>query len=198
MTLSPNVFFVTFVPPPLVCAARVSTPGEPRLTIKCASTSQICSLTSQYILITGRDLTRVSCLLVGGTRARRQQQNCFSSTLNASLDGAAWHVVTSCTIICYTSSSTIVMCLGRVVSFMRRLGELLTSAKFLVLLLPAIFLFNEFIIYYLVVSQCQWSGTDHTNVMIIADTHLLGRRHGHWFDKLRRSVTRAALRLLEF
>lgn len=53
-------------------------------------------------------------------------------------------------------------------------------------------LFNEFFIYYLVIgSFCKWpdvpkGGRDCTKSMILSDTHLLGRRRGHPFDKLRR------------
>nr|XP_029727045.1 metallophosphoesterase 1 homolog [Aedes albopictus] len=53
--------------------------------------------------------------------------------------------------------------------------------------------FNEFIIYYLVLLECQWpgnvrsvNGQEPVRVMLLADTHLLGPIHGHWFDKLRR------------
>lgn len=56
-----------------------------------------------------------------------------------------------------------------------------------------LFVFNEFIIYYLVLLECQWpdkpgsvSGQEPVRVMLLADTHLLGPVHGHWFDKLRR------------
>ena len=74
----------------------------------------------------------------------------------------------------------------------------------LLLLAPSTFFFNEFLIYYLTISQCRWSISDHTNsrfalsilldafendalsVMVLADTHLLGVQRGHWFDKLRR------------
>uniref|UniRef100_A0A915E8C3 Metallophosphoesterase 1 n=1 Tax=Ditylenchus dipsaci TaxID=166011 RepID=A0A915E8C3_9BILA len=56
-----------------------------------------------------------------------------------------------------------------------------------------ILLFNEFLIYYLVLFRCNWPAdgsidvsSNTTRVMIVADTHLLGVRRGHWFDKLRR------------
>ena len=75
-------------------------------------------------------------------------------------------------------------------------------AKFLCLLL-FIFIYCEFFIYYLVLLGCSWpqlskleqdftiKPPDDVNrkplhVMFIADTHLLGSREGHWFDKLRR------------
>lgn len=52
---------------------------------------------------------------------------------------------------------------------------------------PAFVLFfNEYLIYYLVIRRCDWPAQGRTNVMLIADTHLLGIRNGHWFDKLRR------------
>lgn len=52
-------------------------------------------------------------------------------------------------------------------------------------------------------SQCEWPALNHgkedlnvhvdtmdksVKAMFIADTHLLGSREGHWFDKLRRFV----------
>ena len=50
--------------------------------------------------------------------------------------------------------------------------------------------YNEFLVYYLVLSTCQYPpvppGRDPVAAMILADTHLLGARNGHWFDKLRR------------
>uniref|UniRef100_A0A914E157 Calcineurin-like phosphoesterase domain-containing protein n=1 Tax=Acrobeloides nanus TaxID=290746 RepID=A0A914E157_9BILA len=52
--------------------------------------------------------------------------------------------------------------------------------------LVLIFLFNEVLIYYLVIFPCSWPEKNLTNIMILADTHLLGIRNGHWFDKLRR------------
>ncbi|KAF6088651.1 metallophosphoesterase 1 [Phyllostomus discolor] len=63
----------------------------------------------------------------------------------------------------------------------------------------AVLLFCEFLIYYLVIFQCNWpkvktSAYDseqetHETVlkaMFLADTHLLGEVRGHWLDKLRR------------
>lgn len=75
-------------------------------------------------------------------------------------------------------------------------------AKILCLLL-FIFIYCEFLIYYLVLLGCSWPqlsklDQDFTvkppndvnkkplHIMFIADTHLLGTREGHWFDKLRR------------
>ncbi|XP_039279955.1 metallophosphoesterase 1-like [Nilaparvata lugens] len=58
----------------------------------------------------------------------------------------------------------------------------------------------EYVIYYVIMIQCWWPdlSPDHEDksiplrdgkeikVMMLADTHLLGSRKGHWFDKLRR------------
>jgi len=66
--------------------------------------------------------------------------------------------------------------------------------------------YNEWLVYYFVLLQCQWPtldvdtkdftvDDDHTTTatelrfVALADTHLLGTREGHWFDKLRRFVT---------
>jgi hypothetical protein len=66
-----------------------------------------------------------------------------------------------------------------------------------------IFIYCEFIIYYLVLLGCSWPQLSKLNqdftiqppkdadkkplhVMFIADTHLLCPHQGHWFDKLRR------------
>ena len=53
--------------------------------------------------------------------------------------------------------------------------------------------FCEYLVYYFVLWQCHWpelaSDHDHEAVLrafFIADTHLLGSRQGHWFDRLRR------------
>ncbi|KAF5303014.1 hypothetical protein FQR65_LT08343 [Abscondita terminalis] len=57
----------------------------------------------------------------------------------------------------------------------------------------------EWFIYYLVLSKCDWP-TFYSNIrnptigpndkevraLVFADTHLLGSKRGHWFDKLRR------------
>ncbi|CAG2055419.1 unnamed protein product [Timema podura] len=65
-------------------------------------------------------------------------------------------------------------------------------------------LYCEVIIYYLVLLQCWWPQLDpgkadntiHFNrdvqpvrALLLADTHLLGSRNGHWFDKLRRMAS---------
>jgi len=63
------------------------------------------------------------------------------------------------------------------------------------LLVFVVFFYNEYLIYWHVISSCNWSKGEYeddnisnklVNVMLIADTHLLGKRNGHWFDKLRR------------
>ncbi|XP_074645767.1 metallophosphoesterase 1-like [Tubulanus polymorphus] len=70
------------------------------------------------------------------------------------------------------------------------------------LLLPIglLVFFCEFLIYYVVLLQCSWPELQLGNVdvmmpkgsakplriLFLADTHLLGFRRGHWFDKLRR------------
>ncbi|XP_011839314.1 PREDICTED: metallophosphoesterase 1 isoform X2 [Mandrillus leucophaeus] len=63
----------------------------------------------------------------------------------------------------------------------------------------AVLLFCEFLIYYLVIFQCNWPEVKTTaydgeqasrepvlKAMFLADTHLLGEFLGHWLDKLRR------------
>jgi UDP-2,3-diacylglucosamine pyrophosphatase LpxH len=66
--------------------------------------------------------------------------------------------------------------------------------------ISCLFLYCEYIIYYVVLRDCDWPELDPRNeditidktdnspvkVMILADTHLLGSRNGHWLDKLRR------------
>lgn len=60
-----------------------------------------------------------------------------------------------------------------------------------------VFAYNEYLVYFHVFYKCDWplstSGYQNSNnvhqflnVMLISDTHLLGSRNGHWFDKLRR------------
>ncbi|KAJ8954531.1 hypothetical protein NQ318_000765 [Aromia moschata] len=63
-----------------------------------------------------------------------------------------------------------------------------------------LFLYCDYLIFFLVQKSCDWPKLNpenedrtiqHTDeepvrVMVIADTHLLGSRRGHWFDKLRR------------
>lgn len=77
------------------------------------------------------------------------------------------------------------------------------SLKFMVKTFAAIsclLIFFEFIVYYVVQGKCEYPRLDKTKedpsvvysneepvkVMVLADTHLLGSRNGHWFDKLRR------------
>ncbi|XP_075733928.1 per1-like protein PGAP5 isoform X1 [Rhipicephalus microplus] len=55
-----------------------------------------------------------------------------------------------------------------------------------------------FIIYYVVIGKCSWphltkrgsfvaqDEVEPLKMMLLADTHLLGPKRGHWFDKLRR------------
>ncbi|XP_022083918.1 metallophosphoesterase 1-like [Acanthaster planci] len=61
----------------------------------------------------------------------------------------------------------------------------------------ALLIFCEFFIYYFIALPCSWpklppgDGTGEGKMaplraMFLADTHLLGSRQGHWFDKLRR------------
>lgn len=66
--------------------------------------------------------------------------------------------------------------------------------------LICLLLFCEYLFYYLVLKKCEWPvlnpdtaepSIEYNNeapvkVMVLADTHLLGQRNGHWFDKLRR------------
>ncbi|XP_072029928.1 metallophosphoesterase 1-like [Amphiura filiformis] len=77
---------------------------------------------------------------------------------------------------------------------MRPLHPLLKVALFVAFL----FLLCELFIYYLVIIQCSWptiksDNNDALRAFFISDTHLLGSRQGHWFDKLRREwqMTRA-------
>jgi len=77
------------------------------------------------------------------------------------------------------------------------------QTAFFISAIVALFLYNEWLVYYFVLLQCQWptlnvetndftvnydDGTVNSplRVMVLADTHLLGIREGHWFDKLRR------------
>jgi len=67
----------------------------------------------------------------------------------------------------------------------------MAGVRLLHLTLPVLvaLVFCEFFIYYLVILQCYWpqvDGPQPLRVMMVADTHLLGKRNGHWFDKLRR------------
>ena len=72
---------------------------------------------------------------------------------------------------------------------------------FVFLLLLALIFYCEYLIYYVVLWRCKWPLLPKSNqqnagyktggkpvlyAMFLADTHLLGTRLGHWFDKLRR------------
>ena len=72
---------------------------------------------------------------------------------------------------------------------------------FIFLLLFALIFYCEYLIYYVVLWRCKWpllpkinqqnagyktGGKPVLYAMFLADTHLLGTRLGHWFDKLRR------------
>lgn len=51
------------------------------------------------------------------------------------------------------------------------------------------FAYNEYGIYWQALLKCDWPRAHEdtlVRLMILSDTHLLGSRHGHWFDKLRR------------
>ncbi|XP_076470405.1 metallophosphoesterase 1-like [Babylonia areolata] len=66
------------------------------------------------------------------------------------------------------------------------------------ILLLGLLLYCEYLHYFVVLLQCTWpqlhrptatgvaSDPQDLKVMFLADTHLLGFREGHWFDKLRR------------
>ena len=62
-------------------------------------------------------------------------------------------------------------------------------ALYILLLLGFTVVWNEYILFVLVLLRCQWPMLDDSHdtlkVMLLADTHLLGR-HGHWFDAMRR------------
>ncbi|XP_067938330.1 metallophosphoesterase 1-like [Watersipora subatra] len=69
-------------------------------------------------------------------------------------------------------------------SFVRRRLKQITA------IILTTLLYNEFLVYYMVLSQCSWptspyETTDEVRAMFIADTHLLGPT-GHWWDRLRR------------
>ncbi|XP_031618704.1 metallophosphoesterase 1 homolog [Contarinia nasturtii] len=56
------------------------------------------------------------------------------------------------------------------------------------IIVGATFLYNELLLNFVVLNQCQWPNklNDSVRAIILADTHLLGPFNGHWFDKLRR------------
>lgn len=58
-----------------------------------------------------------------------------------------------------------------------------------------VLVYCEVVIYYVVIGQCSWphleksekeEGKEPLKMMLLSDTHLLGPKRGHWFDKLRR------------
>ncbi|XP_072936921.1 metallophosphoesterase 1-like isoform X2 [Epargyreus clarus] len=57
-----------------------------------------------------------------------------------------------------------------------------------------IYVYCEYLIYYVTQIQCGWptlskepgDGVEPVYAMVLADTHLLGAREGHWLDKWRR------------
>ncbi|XP_013133536.1 PREDICTED: metallophosphoesterase 1 [Papilio polytes] len=69
-----------------------------------------------------------------------------------------------------------------------------TGILYLIIGLFLIYFYCEYIIYYVIQIQCGWpaltkkavDGVKPVQAMVLADTHLLGSRNGHWFDKLRR------------
>lgn len=74
-------------------------------------------------------------------------------------------------------------------------NALFTQLKRAAIIALCLFVFCEWLIYYLVIYQCSWpelqsEGSerrfDPLRIMLLTDTHLLGPKHGHWFDKLRR------------
>ena len=75
-----------------------------------------------------------------------------------------------------------------VTSTMGRHMKRLVGRAFLFLL--GTLFYCEFFVYYLVLWQCSYPSTPSSSTsmraMVLADTHLLGSRKGHWFDKLRR------------
>lgn len=73
----------------------------------------------------------------------------------------------------------------------RKLVTFLVKIRFIFLFLILLVVYNECVHYYIVLWQCNWpslaySKQDSVRVVAMADTHLLGSREGHWFDKLRR------------
>lgn len=79
-------------------------------------------------------------------------------------------------------------------NFQSSLGILRGMLRILVFIF-CVFAFCEYIIYYVVLVQCTWPQLDNGHqsysqkplkIALISDTHLLGTRRGHWFDKLRR------------
>lgn len=83
---------------------------------------------------------------------------------------------------------------------MRRIMTRWQSLAFFFGALSCLVIYNEFLVYYIVLIQCTWPVLDSViadfppfsskplKAMLLADTHLLGSREGHWFDKLRRCL----------
>nr|XP_037283751.1 metallophosphoesterase 1-like isoform X7 [Rhipicephalus microplus] len=84
--------------------------------------------------------------------------------------------------------------LSMVLHLRRRHAAYLKKLTFIVFVL----IYCEFIIYYVVIGKCSWphltkrgsfvaqDEVEPLKMMLLADTHLLGPKRGHWFDKLRR------------
>ncbi|XP_045785927.1 metallophosphoesterase 1 [Maniola jurtina] len=80
--------------------------------------------------------------------------------------------------------------------FSRRWRYSIINNTFSKLILGVVFiyLYCEYLIYYVTQIQCGWpsltkrkpNDMEPVYAMIIADTHLLGSRNGHWLDKWRR------------
>lgn len=72
---------------------------------------------------------------------------------------------------------------------------LFKQLKWVAIVAVCLFVFCEWLVYYLVIFQCSWpeielpgrnEQAEPLKTMMLTDTHLLGPKHGHWFDKLRR------------
>lgn len=68
---------------------------------------------------------------------------------------------------------------------LKKLGKIKFISFYVIFLT---FFYNEYLIYWHTLAACRWQEPtkNNLNMMLIADTHLLGSRNGHWFDKLRR------------
>lgn len=62
----------------------------------------------------------------------------------------------------------------------------------------AVILFNEYLIYFLSFWKCSWPAENRTNILIIADTHLLGIYKGNFLDKLKRFLIVLNLKINNF
>lgn len=61
----------------------------------------------------------------------------------------------------------------------------------LLLVVPAALLFCEYVLYYVVIAQCDWPDVAATErallrALILGDPHLVGFTTGKWIDRLRR------------